>query len=138
MMTGDKETWTIGKFLDELRSLTAKARRVFGEILDYTTSAEDSPHEEGDRDPIVSKQNKKRKSSKRNDESPDKATKRKKGDNTKEKKPSSYKERCTKCNSNRHASKDCTFKDHADYNAKGAWSDSDIGQAYFWTLSHRT
>ena len=33
MMTGDKDTWLISKFLDELRSLIAKARKVFGEIL---------------------------------------------------------------------------------------------------------
>ena len=81
---------------------------------------------------MVTKKNKKRKASKRNDESPDKAKRRKKGDNDKEKekKVSTYKERCSKCNSNRHASKDCTFKEHADYNAKGAWSESEIGQAY--------
>jgi len=132
MMTGDKDTWTISKFLDELRSLTAKARRVFGEILDYTTSTEDSLDEDGDRDPGVSKRTKKRKSSKRNDESPDKAKRQKKGDKStnRDKKVTSYKERCSRCNSNRHASKDCTFKEHADYNAKGAWSESEIGQAY--------
>jgi hypothetical protein len=55
MMTGDKDTWLISKFLDELRSLTAKARRVFGEILDYTTGTEDSPDEHGDRNPSVTK-----------------------------------------------------------------------------------
>ena len=54
-MTGDKNVWLMNKFLDELRIMTAKARRIFGEVLDYTTGATDSSTTEGDRDPRVGK-----------------------------------------------------------------------------------
>ncbi len=54
-MTGDKNIWLLNKFLDELRTMTVKARRIFGEALDYTTGDTDSFSTEGDRDSRVGK-----------------------------------------------------------------------------------
>ena len=64
LMTGDKNVWLLNKFLDELRTMTAKARRIFGEVLDYTTGATDSSTTEGDRDPRVGKKDKRDKKKK--------------------------------------------------------------------------
>jgi len=127
-MTGDKNVWLLNKFLDELRTMTAKARRIFGEVLDYTTGATDSSTTEGDRDLRVSKKDKRDK--KKKETKRDKT----KGDSPKNQKssksPSSVRKRCTHCNSNRHESDKCSFVDHPDFIKSGAWSDSDIGQAY--------
>jgi hypothetical protein len=128
LMTGDKNVWLLNKFLDELRTMTAKARRIFGEVLDYTTGATDSSTTEGDRDLRVGKKDKRDK--KKKETKRDKT----KGDSPKNQKssksPSSVRKRCTNCNSNRHESDKCSFVDHPDFIKSGAWSDSDIGQAY--------
>jgi len=132
-ITGDRVIWLLSKFLDELRATTAKARKTFSEVLDYTTGASESdktPAKDSTRDANSGKKGKRQRSPRKDADSERKHKKPKLDDNKSQKDPPTKVARCNHCNSKLHDDDGCTYVKHPDYVMKGSWRDSDVGLAY--------
>ena len=132
-ITGDRVIWLLSKFLDELRATTAKARKTFSEVLDYTTGASESdktPAKDSNRDANSGKKGKRQRSPRKGADSERKHKKPKLDDNKSQKDPPTKVARCNHCNSKLHDDDGCTYVKHPDYVMKGSKRDSDVGLAY--------